>query len=670
MLRMRSELAGRGRAGRIAVAYSLAVAALLVASACRKAERPSLIRLIDILERGNIAESPLLEMAADPKGFAQKNPNLADLAGKFPLLDAGSGKNPFLLKKKVSIGPAEDNALLAPPRSILRFKLKIPSESFLEFGYELYRGRERSGPGGRDRSAEFSVRLRERGSEKIVFQRTLTLVPGREFISDFARVDLSAYGGREVTLELITRGGQDLPAFWLNPVIFAPQPEPRSVILISLDTLRADHLGCYGYDRATSPNMDKLADDAVLFRNTFAAAPWTLPSHVSIMTGLDCVNHRVTQAWDRMDPDLPTLADLFRARGFLTAAFTGGGFVSGFYGFSKGFETYRSGRPGANPSLDAGELAGKAVRWLKANGGKDFFLFLHTYQMHDPYVPPAPFSDMFLDADARFHSMNMAGNAYNYENRFKPPESDGFRRNIIALYDGEIRYADEALIGPLLEELRKLRLYDRALIVLTSDHGEEFYDKGSWLHEGDLYAPLLKVPLLIKYPGRRGAGKRVERYARSTDIAPTILEEMGVGLPGEKLDGKGLRPLVRGTERGEERMFRSELAAYVVKDHVPRRRAISQWTYKIILNDPFTPQDLSFFAAPPPKLEKLEIYDLATDPGETKNLAASRPELARRLMKYLEDNFKPTRKAAKTAAPASEIREDIKEELKALGYIR
>ncbi len=668
--RMKSAATRQERASRIVSALVLIVAALLLSSACRKAKTPSLIRLIDVLGRENILDSPLLEMAADPKGFARKNPNVADLAAKFPLLDAGSGKNPFLIKKKFPIGPAEDNALLAPPRSTFRFKLRIPPGSFLEFVYEVYRGRNQSGKDDRGRSVEFSIRLRGQGPGDLIFRRTLTLVPEREFISDSMKIDLAAYGGQDAILEFLTRGERDLPALWLSPVIFTPQPEPRNVILISLDTLRADHLGCYGYDRATSPNIDKLASESVLFRNTFAASPWTLPSHVSILTGLDCVNHRVYQASDRMDPGLPTLADLFRKRGYLTAAFTGGGFVSGFYGFSKGFETFRSHGPGADPGLDAGNLARKAIRWLEANSGKNFLLFLHTYQMHDPYVPPEPYKAIFLDSGAQFHGMDMARHGYNYENRFKPPASEAFRRNIIALYDAEIRYTDEALIGPLVDELRKLRLYDRTMIVLTSDHGEEFYEKGSWLHQGDIYEPVLKVPLLIKYPGSRDAGRRVERYARSTDITPTILEEMGVDLPKARLDGKGLGALVRGSERGEERMFRSELAAYVVRNHVPHKRAVSQGTYKIIINDPYTPQDLSFFAAPPPESGKLEIYDLAADPGERTNLAPSRPELARRLLKYLEDNFKPTRKAGKVRDQNPEIREDIKEELKALGYIR
>jgi arylsulfatase A-like enzyme len=668
-------MCSRNRRCSIARRGRLLPAALLVllplASCHRPVEQPSLIRLIDLLERENVVESPLQRLASDRSGFGRENPNLARLADKYPLLDAGAGRNPFLVKKKIQVGPGEENALLAFPRSVFRFRLRIASGSRLELRVAVLRGRDKARGSGLGESVDFSVRRLEEGvPESLVYQRTLTLPPGRDLVLDSRKVDLAPSGDREVVLEFTTRGTEDLPAFWLNPLIVQPRTPTRPIILISLDTLRADHVGCYGYDRATTPNIDRLAADSVLFRNTFAPSPWTLPSHVSMLTGLDCLHHGVYHTEDRMDPELPTLADYLREHGYLTSAFTGDGFVIGLYGFSKGFDTFRPHPPGSNPSLESGALARNALAWLETNADRDFLLFLHTYQMHDPYVPPPPYDTMFLDPGAELRGISMADRRYNYENRYKPPDSEAFRRNVVALYDGEIRYTDEVLIGPLVRRLKELGLYDRALIVLTSDHGEEFYEKGSWLHQASLYDQSLKVPLLVKFPGSRDGGRRIDRWARLTDILPTVLEESGLEFPARDLDGKSLRSLVGGREKGPQRAFRSELAADVVKNHVPRKRAVSQGTYKVILNDDFQPRDLAFFAHPPPKPERLEIYDLAEDPGETRNLALSRPELARRMLSLLDQRFKPTRRTRKPAGTTPEMSREIREELKALGYIR
>ncbi len=645
------------------------VAICLLASSCRKPEKTAFVRFVDILERDNIVDSPLLDLAQNPKEFAVSNPSLALVADKNALLDLGAGRNPLLIKKKMAMGPFQENGLLAPPRSLFRFKVRVPDGAFLEFSYGLYWGKDpnRRIKGGT--SAEFIVRTKSREREAVLFQKKITLPSERILVYNHKKIGLSDLAGQTITLEFLTRGDQDTLALWFNPVLFTPQPAPRNVILISLDTLRADHLGAYGYTRPTSPNMDKLAAESVLFRNTYATSPWTLPSHVSLLSGLDCVDHGVRASANRMDPRDVTLADRLRRAGFETAAFTGGGFVSGLFGMNKGFETFR-----AKARLsDAGQAAGlfRTVRpWIQENAGRSFFLFLHTYQIHNPYLSPAPYDTMFLDADATLRRLDMSPLGYNHENRYKPPESEAYLRNIIALYDEEIRYTDEALIAPLLGELKKLNLYDRTMIVITADHGEEFFEKGGWLHTHALYEPLLKVPLIIKYPGSKDGGTRVDRRARITDIMPTILEEMGVEVPREELDGRSLVPLIRGRERGAERVFRVDLAANVAKQRIPQKQGIADGSFKIIVNDPFPPADLSFFKYPPPDTGRLEVYDLASDPREMSNLASRRPDLARRLLKYLEDNFHPRKKAGRAAGTDSDVGQDIQEELKALGYIR
>jgi len=410
--------------------------------------------------------------------------------------------------------------------------------------------------------------------------------------------------------------------------------------------------------------MDALAEDAALFRNVFASSPWTLPSHVSLLTGLECVNHRVTLPEHRMDPAVLTLADHLRRAGYLTAAQTGGGFVSGLYGLSKGFDSYRV-IGGLLDADAAGTLAKNAISWIADNRERRFFLFLHTYQIHNPYNSPEPFNRFFLDPDAAHLSLDFTPLRYNFQNRYKPVP-DALRRNFIGLYDGEIRYTDAALIGPVVGKLKELGLYDDTLLIVTSDHGEEFFEHGSWLHTHNLYNETIKVPLIIKFPGSRSAGVRVDRYARLVDIMPTVLDALEIKFKKDDLDGRSLLGLMDGKKPGRERMFRSFLDSNILEHHVPRKTALNQGPLKIILNDSYTAEMLAYFWVPPSRQERLEIYDLRSDPGESQNLALTRTELARRLLAYLEKNSRPKRQGTSQRA---DVMEKIREELKSLGYI-
>jgi arylsulfatase A-like enzyme len=244
--------------------------------------------------------------------------------------------------------------------------------------------------------------------------------------------------------------------------------------------------------------------------------------------------------------------------------------------------------------------------------------------------------------------------------------TDALRRNFIDLYDAEIRYTDTILIRPVIQKLRELGLYENTLLIITSDHGEEFFEHGSWLHTHNLYNETIKVPLIIKFPGSRAAGTEVDRYARLVDIMPTILEEIGIKIGANEVDGRSLNGLMNRGKPGKERLYRSMLDSNILDNQIPRKITINQGMIKIILNDSYTPEMLAYFWVPPPKLERLEIYDLASDPEERLNLALTRPEMARRLLAYLEKNSTPTRKVTNQSSDAMDR---IREELKSLGYI-
>lgn len=326
-------------------------------------------------------------------------------------------------------------------------------------------------------------------------------------------------------------------------MIYAAGPKPRGVVLISVDTLRADHLQTYGYRRPTSPNLDLLGADGVVFNRTYASSPWTLPSHVSLLTSLFNINHGVHRPTDRMDESLVTLTEVLRQNGFSTSAITGGTLVSYLYGFSRGFDTYKEGDGAMDYNNSAELVARSAAEWIENNKEKNFFLFLHTYQVHTPYDTPSPYGAMFLDPDAvwkRAHTTEI----FNGKKSIFKELSDAERRNLIGLYDAEIRYSDEALLKPVVEKLKALGLYDDSMIIFTSDDGEEFFEHGSWDHGVHLYDESLRVPLVIKFPRSRFKGKNDQpfRIASNEGRIKIILNYLsGHGREGRRHPGYGGR---------------------------------------------------------------------------------------------------------------------------------
>ncbi|MBW2399029.1 MAG: sulfatase [Deltaproteobacteria bacterium] len=337
-------------------------------------------------------------------------------------------------------------------------------------------------------------------------------------------------------------------------------PAERVVVLVSLDTLRADHLGFDGYGRDTSPNLDAFArDDAVTFEAAFAQSNYTLPSHMSIMTGLYPEAHGMlvpetktadgTRRTRRLSNKIATLAEILAADGFATTAFTDGLLVDGRYGFDRGFDDYRdlnhdeSERNGFRKFRDA------VHAWISEHSSRDFFLFLHTYDTHSPYVAPEPFRSRFAGTPpgrerpsgslvhASMFQIHGAMRLHQY-----PTLQD-----LIDVYDGGIAYVDHE-IGALFARLKREGLWDQALIIITSDHGELFLENNLVIGHGlGSYNEEVHIPLLIKFPGSKFAGRRVDHVVESVDLLPTILTALGLRVP-EYVQGQNL---LAGIERGE-----------------------------------------------------------------------------------------------------------------------
>jgi arylsulfatase A-like enzyme len=408
---------------------------------------------------------------------------------------------------------------------------------------------------------------------------------------------------------------------------------PRWIILISLDTTRADHLGIYGYDQPTTPALDRFAASAVVFDDVVAQASATLASHASIFTSRIPRHHgALFSERHTLGAGVPTLAALLRGAGYRTVAFTGGGQLDHRFGLDRGFEEYRESRFNQNFR----DTAGLAIQWLRAHGGERAFLFLHTYEPHHPYV-----------------ARGLPGLESDYDGPLPPVISptllkeinSGAReiderdlRHIVNAYDNDLRSTDDGF-RRLHRFLRRQGFLKDALIVVTSDHGEEFGEHGSvgW-HGHTLYEELLRVPLVVKLPGNAHAGTRVTSSVRSLDIAPTILDLAGVPIP-DSFQGASLRPLMAPGSPAEDRPALSQLDA--------------------------TPPGVSYRRRPW-KLDEGRLFNLEADPLETRDLAAvegARLEQLDRAAGAWLDLLPP---------PASErvgLEDSTLEQLRALGYL-
>ena len=312
---------------------------------------------------------------------------------------------------------------------------------------------------------------------------------------------------------------------------------PRGIILISLDTLRADHLGIYGYHRNTTPYIDAFARENIIFENAVVQSACTLPSHMSIMTSLYPSSHGVQSETQRLSEEHVTLAELVRKGGYKTAAFADGAFMRGVYGFNKGFDLYDGDkREGIACILP------KAKKWLEENKSNPFFLFVHCYDIHDPYTPPPPYDSIFHDFTYTGNFIPTTQNMQAAAWRRKEVHDEDLR-HIKALYDGGIRYTDEK-IGAFLSFLHDAGLKDNTLIIITSDHGEEFQEHGSFLHWKLYFRPNLHVPLIMHIPGFPKKEIRINELVQSIDIFPTILDSADLP-PYKKAQGKSLVPLIK-----------------------------------------------------------------------------------------------------------------------------
>lgn len=402
-----------------------------------------------------------------------------------------------------------------------------------------------------------------------------------------------------------------------------------NIVLIVVDTLRADHLGCYGYPYETTPYLDRLAAEGVLFESCFAPGIPTLPAHTTLYTGRHPIAHNIVSHGGDVDLDeaIVVFPELLQREGFATTAAVDN-LVSLKPWLARGYDAYLN--PAAQRPLEllvsCEEINGAAVKWLKNRDGRPFFLFLHYWEPHTPYLPPERFrifyqGDPFDPANQTLAGMEAHPLGQLWRQIWFPKlgghVTDG--DYIRSLYDGEVRHADEG-VGAFLQALERLGLAEDTLVIVTSDHGETFYERGIFFDHHGLYEENIRVPLLLRWPGHLPAGRRVPHLVQHLDLAPTILSAAGIQAPPE-MEGQDLGPLARG-EADRSRWDR----VVCVESTWQCKWALRTLTHKFILA-----REPDFYGTPP-----RELYDLQADPGERHNLVASEPERAAQMEAELE----------------------------------
>lgn len=566
---------------------------------------------------------------------------------------------------RLSDGEASTDASPEPPEPLAR-AIDLPAGEALEWTLELpggswlaWDGLETSG------EARLAIEVAGESEGEDEVERVLPAGgPGRLRLS----AEEAPHRLRRIRLRALGEDRSAAAVRWLAPRLHEPRPaEPPvadrsdasagpapNVLVYVIDTLRADRLGCYGYPRPTSPEIDRFAAGATLVRDGRAQASWTRPAMASLLTGLLPISHRAEDAADRLPDEVVTLAERLSAAGWATAMVTTNGNVVSRFGFRQGFDDFhylperRRSRAVHVPSQRVNEVV---FRWLAERPlDRPFFLVVHTCDPHDPYTPEAPFRQRLApevddpalgDVRALLRAGKLAGE-----------EGARLAPAIGALYDAEIA-ANDASFGALLRRLEILGLDGETAVILTSDHGEEFHEHGSWTHGRTLFEEQLRVPFIVRFPGGLGAGRELAGPADQIDLAPTVLDLAGLEIPSS-LPG---RSLAADLAAGGFRPARPSFAFLGHHEDHAAAVMLAQWKFIRIDRREAVLQRS-------PEL----LFALGSDPGEQRDLRLARP--LRRA--WLAGELAAAEAARRSSLPRQRatIDRELAQRLRALGYLR
>jgi len=435
-----------------------------------------------------------------------------------------------------------------------------------------------------------------------------------------------------------------------------------NLVIVVLDAARADHFGCYGYSRETTPSIDRVAGDSLVFEQHFSQFPHTRPSTTSLFTGQYPDTHGVLALDDRL-PDDFTLEKALRTAGFETAFISTSVVASPAMGIGDGFDyvAARTRGPGGGGRTgmsrrSPGEVLTELPQWLDERSGKRFFAYIHLLKPHQPYDAPEEVQRLF--ADSQPPHLWQGRLVYREVKRAFTKKPKMPARENANLYDANLRYADWG-VGELEKSLAERNLLDTTLLIITSDHGEAFGEHGYLGHREGLYDEHVHIPLLVRFPGKKGPAGRVRALTETVDIFPTVLDLFALPIPSS-VQGKSLLPLITGERRAVHDFV------FARAEGTPESYLVRDQRWAMIL---FKGGELQ------------ALYDLERDPWQARNVIAEHPKEVARMtaafeefaqtqryppLDFADPNWKPSQRPR---APRMKMSEEQKRELKALGYV-
>ncbi len=588
---------------------------------CGTKQENEVIRLIELVGTAD-AQTPDFERSAWPKGIMPAGV-VEGIATHCVVRFLMNGPPSAARTSHRQYGDDSRLALLSPASGRYRFEIDLPAEPVLNIGLGY------PPPQTVGSRIRYQIRISDKKESSVLLDQSIATA--RDGAWQMHALSLDAWSGGRVALELVTEaeGNSKGWAAWSSPEITsrADEEEGWNVVLVMLDTLRADRLGAYGYNRPTSPNLDALAQRSVRFANVVSQSPWTRPSHRALFTGLYPASTQGLESFP--------LASLLWKAGYRTTALTAGGYIHSKFGFDAGFDSYR-----VHDWLVDLDAVTKALAPRRKQ-----FLFLHTYEIHDPYTH----DELTKGIPSGRVRPGFAGRVYR---EIKPlSEEEILYTN--ALYDSGVAFTDRRL-GELFRLWERLGVFDSSIIIVTSDHGEELWDHGGFRHGKTLYDDQLMVPLILWLPSElrarfKGytAGRVINGQVRLIDLYPTVIDLLGLALQHE-VQGRSLAPMLEGQELPELDAFSEATitAVQLVSLRSPRYKFIQTVEGEAPL-----------------------LFNLELDDAETHNLAETSPDLLNLLRQRIRSIRSGERRPEDVLNP-EDLDPELLEQLKALGYIQ
>jgi arylsulfatase A-like enzyme len=436
-----------------------------------------------------------------------------------------------------------------------------------------------------------------------------------------------------------------------------------NVVLVSIDTLRRDHVTAYGYPKETTPFMEQLAKESVVFDTAITVQTNTAPSHATMLTGLFPGSHGILLNGMQLKKDIPTMATILKEAGYVTGGFVSGWSLSQHTELQRGFDEYNAVFSGSR--RDGIVTYDLAKKWLKqqSKSGKPFFLFLHLFEPHFPYDPPAENALKFLpDQKKLLAPTERPGLLPGLKSQLKLSARDV--QEYEARYDGEIVTCD-GILETLISDIKRLKIKTKTIFVFLSDHGETLFER-EWVadHGGRVYDEQLRVPLLIRFPNKAHGGVRFDQQVQLTDVLPTVLDYLNIAKP-DKLEGRSLQPLINGKKREKKprpafSQARSEpVRVPEIQAALSKEGLISSIRLPTIKLIEYPMKDGDWYK---------QLFDLTTDPNERINIAKDRPDDVAKLHDQLSKWR--TQTGVNQQGPLPELSKEVEKGLRALGYVR